>query len=101
MSVEMTQKHLLDIGVTILVKLLKVFSLILTALYFLFIYWIVIYIALDAASFELSRHNINFASAKVVYDMFLLSIAVSLVLAEVVVGVNLWLWFQQKKSIVE
>jgi hypothetical protein len=40
------------------------------------VYWIVIYIGIDKLSFELSRNFNYFASAKVVYDMFLINIVV-------------------------
>lgn len=72
---------------------------ILTVLY-VFVYWTVIYIGLDRLCFDLSSKgfeigNINFAFAKVVYDLFLISIVVSLLLAQLVAALN---WYLSRKN---
>jgi hypothetical protein len=74
--------------------ILRAFS---TVLY-IFVYWIVIYIGIDKLNFELSTHNIHFASAKVVYDLFLINIVASLLLAQLIAVINLILSFKSNKK---
>jgi hypothetical protein len=70
-------------------------AIISTVLY-VFIYWIVIYIGLDRLCFELSSNgfeigNTKFSSAKVVYDLFLICIVVSLLMAQLIAALNWYL----------
>ncbi|SFF35572.1 hypothetical protein SAMN04487969_12919 [Paenibacillus algorifonticola] len=72
-------------------------ALSLLSLVYLFVYWIMFYILIDKFAFHLSTTFPFFASHKMVYDMFLLNIVVSLVLAQMVVGLNLFLKIKKAK----
>lgn len=67
---------------------IKTTIFIMVSIMYLFIYWSVIYIGIDKMTFELSRNFIYFASAKVVYDMFLINIVVSLLFSQIIVALN-------------
>ncbi|ANY66446.1 hypothetical protein BBD42_08215 [Paenibacillus sp. BIHB 4019] len=77
--------------------MLRKISLMLLSLLYLFVYWIMFYVLIDKFTFYLSTTYRFFASHKIVYDMFLISIVVSLVLAQLIVGLNLFIHFKNVK----
>lgn len=79
----------------LLKKLLKLLSTFILMVFYLFVIWIVIYIALDKLSSALTSNDIRFASVDAVYNMFLLSIVVGFFISEVIVGLNLWVWYKR------
>jgi hypothetical protein len=79
-------------------KAIGLVIIILISFFYFVIYWSTFYIGIDKLTFELSTSNIKFASAQVVYDMFLINIVVSLILAQTVVIVNALLFTRRRKS---
>ena len=82
-----------------MIKLNRTIVRLLSTLIYIFVYWIVFYIGIDKLTFELSSRGVqlgdtHFASAKVVYDLFLINIVVSLLLAQIVAALNLYLSFK-------
>ena len=64
-------------------KILKNFIAIVFSVLICFMYWTIIYIGFDYVTFEMSRNIRGLGSAKAVYDMFLISIVISLLTAQI------------------
>lgn len=76
---------------------LHLLGCIVLSIIFFFAYWMFIYLMLDLVTFELSRSNINFSSAKMVYNMFIVSIILSFFLAEVLIALFVWNFKKNRK----
>lgn len=79
-------------------KILKNLIIIVFSVLCCWMYWIIIYIGFDFVTFEMSRNIRGLGSAKEVYDMFLISIVVSLLIAQILSYIQYKLLARNRKT---
>lgn len=79
-------------------KILKSLITIVFSLLCCWMYWIIIYIGFDHFTFEMATNIRGLSSAKTVYDMFLINIVMSLLIAQILTFIQYKLLARSRKT---